>query len=209
MPPAPSERDLYEEILNGMSGVFAQATSVTTLRHRIRALARQLEVSGRRQRSRPSEDAEPFQDRSPRLAAKPSFGPVDWPLKVTKSADAVSADAAAKASTDPPMLYVSDSRAVKFTSSATLGCFVSAAYEVVMPIAEVPPSGSPASSEPNTASVTLQIPSAVTAKPGYNEIVAQVRAPSLASGKVTCPTSGPTKSVALGILVVGSADNRQ
>jgi hypothetical protein len=44
MPPAPSERDLYEEILNGMSGVFAQATSVTTLRHRIRALARQLEV---------------------------------------------------------------------------------------------------------------------------------------------------------------------
>lgn len=44
MPPAPSERDLYEEILDGMSGVFAQATSVTTLRHRIRALARQLEV---------------------------------------------------------------------------------------------------------------------------------------------------------------------
>jgi Cdc6-like AAA superfamily ATPase len=44
MPPAPSERDLYEEILNGMNGVFAQATSVTTLRHRIRALARQLEV---------------------------------------------------------------------------------------------------------------------------------------------------------------------
>ena len=39
MPPAPSERDLYEEILNGMNGVFAQATSVTTLRHRIRALA--------------------------------------------------------------------------------------------------------------------------------------------------------------------------
>ena len=24
MPPAPSERDLYEEILNGMSGVFGQ-----------------------------------------------------------------------------------------------------------------------------------------------------------------------------------------
>jgi len=44
MPPAPSERDLYEEILNGMSGVFAQATSITTLRHRIRALAHQLEV---------------------------------------------------------------------------------------------------------------------------------------------------------------------
>src|ERR1700704_6122625 len=39
MPPAPSERDLYEEILNGMSGVYAQSTSVTTLRHRIRGLA--------------------------------------------------------------------------------------------------------------------------------------------------------------------------
>ena len=44
MPPAPCERDLYEEILGGMSGVFAQATGVTTLRHRIRSLARQLEV---------------------------------------------------------------------------------------------------------------------------------------------------------------------
>jgi hypothetical protein len=44
MPPAPSERDLYEEILGGMSGVFAQSTSITVLRHRIRALARQLEV---------------------------------------------------------------------------------------------------------------------------------------------------------------------
>jgi hypothetical protein len=44
MPPAPNERDLYEEILAGMHGVFAYGMSVTTLRHRIRALARQLEV---------------------------------------------------------------------------------------------------------------------------------------------------------------------
>jgi hypothetical protein len=44
MPPAPVERDLYEEILVAMGGVFAYGTSVTTLRHRIRALARQLEV---------------------------------------------------------------------------------------------------------------------------------------------------------------------
>jgi hypothetical protein len=44
MPPAPVERDLYEEILVAMSGVFAYGTSVTTLRHRIRALSRQLEV---------------------------------------------------------------------------------------------------------------------------------------------------------------------
>ena len=44
MPPAPNERDLYEEILAGMHGIFAYGTSVTTLRHRIRVLARQLEV---------------------------------------------------------------------------------------------------------------------------------------------------------------------
>ena len=44
MPPAPVERDFYEEILVAMGGVFAYGTSVTTLRHRIRALARQLEV---------------------------------------------------------------------------------------------------------------------------------------------------------------------
>ena len=44
MPPAPVERDLYEEILVGMGGVFALGTSVTNLRHRIRGLARQLEL---------------------------------------------------------------------------------------------------------------------------------------------------------------------
>ena len=44
MPPMPCERDLYEEILAGMGGVFAHGTSVTILRHRIRALARQLEM---------------------------------------------------------------------------------------------------------------------------------------------------------------------
>lgn len=44
MPPAPVERDFYEEILVAMGGVFAYSASVTTLRHRIRAVARQLEV---------------------------------------------------------------------------------------------------------------------------------------------------------------------
>jgi hypothetical protein len=44
MPPEPNLRDLYEEILTGMGGVFSPGTSVTTLRHRIRALAEQLEV---------------------------------------------------------------------------------------------------------------------------------------------------------------------
>ena len=44
MPPEPNLRDLYEEILAGRGGVFSPGTSVTTLRHRIRALAEQLEV---------------------------------------------------------------------------------------------------------------------------------------------------------------------
>lgn len=44
MPPSPSERDFHEEILAAMGGIFTHGTSVTTLRHRIRALARQLEV---------------------------------------------------------------------------------------------------------------------------------------------------------------------
>jgi hypothetical protein len=44
MPPTPGERDLYEEILAGMGGVFSYGSGVTTLRHRIRALARQLAV---------------------------------------------------------------------------------------------------------------------------------------------------------------------
>jgi hypothetical protein len=44
MPPTPTERDLYEELLAGMGGIFSYGTSVTILRRRIRALARQLEV---------------------------------------------------------------------------------------------------------------------------------------------------------------------
>jgi hypothetical protein len=44
MPPTPRERDLYEEILAAMGGILTYGTSVTALRHRIRALARQLEV---------------------------------------------------------------------------------------------------------------------------------------------------------------------
>jgi hypothetical protein len=44
MPPTPSERNLYEELLSAMGGIFFEATSITTLRHRIRTLARQLEV---------------------------------------------------------------------------------------------------------------------------------------------------------------------
>jgi hypothetical protein len=34
MPPSPSERDFYEEILAAMGDIFAYGTSVTTLRHR-------------------------------------------------------------------------------------------------------------------------------------------------------------------------------
>ena len=44
MPPAPNERDFYEEVLVNMGGVLVAGISITTLRHRTRILARQLEV---------------------------------------------------------------------------------------------------------------------------------------------------------------------
>jgi len=44
MPPAPSERDLYEELLVSMGAVLPAHQGVTTLRQRTRLTARQLEV---------------------------------------------------------------------------------------------------------------------------------------------------------------------
>jgi hypothetical protein len=44
MPPAPSERDFYEELLVSMGCVIPAHQSVTTLRQRTRILARQLEI---------------------------------------------------------------------------------------------------------------------------------------------------------------------
>jgi Bacterial TniB protein len=44
MPPTPTERNFYEEILSAMRGLFADGTSVSPLRHRIRLMARQLGV---------------------------------------------------------------------------------------------------------------------------------------------------------------------
>ena len=44
MPPAPSERDLYEELLIALGAVVPIQQSVSTLRHRTRVLARQLDV---------------------------------------------------------------------------------------------------------------------------------------------------------------------
>jgi Bacterial TniB protein len=45
MPPAPNQRDFYEELLMGMGGVLVDnSVGITSLRHRVRLLARQLEV---------------------------------------------------------------------------------------------------------------------------------------------------------------------
>ena len=44
MPPAPSERDFYQEMLVGMGCVLPVHQSVTTLRQRTRVTARQLEL---------------------------------------------------------------------------------------------------------------------------------------------------------------------
>ena len=52
MPPTPCPRDLYEEILIAMGGVFALGSGATALRHRIRILAEQLEVGSHKQWNR-------------------------------------------------------------------------------------------------------------------------------------------------------------
>lgn len=44
MPPAPNEKDFYEELLLGLGTALPSGLSVTSLRHRARILARQLEV---------------------------------------------------------------------------------------------------------------------------------------------------------------------
>jgi hypothetical protein len=44
LPPTPSERDFYEELLISMGAVLPLQQNVSTLRHRTRILARQLEV---------------------------------------------------------------------------------------------------------------------------------------------------------------------
>jgi hypothetical protein len=44
MPPTPGERDFYKELLVGMGAVVATGLSASTLRHRTRVLARQLDV---------------------------------------------------------------------------------------------------------------------------------------------------------------------
>lgn len=44
MPPAPNERDFYEELLVGLGAVLPHRLSAAALRHRARVLARQLEV---------------------------------------------------------------------------------------------------------------------------------------------------------------------
>ena len=62
--------------------------------------------------------------------------PVDWTLKVSKTTDSTSSNGTPNISTEPSILYVSDSRAVKFTSSSTLGCFVSAQFEGGITIAQ-------------------------------------------------------------------------
>jgi hypothetical protein len=44
MPPAPSERDFYEEVLVAMEAILPAGLTTVALRHRTRVLARQLEV---------------------------------------------------------------------------------------------------------------------------------------------------------------------
>jgi hypothetical protein len=63
MSPSPSERDLYEEILAAMGGIFTHGTSVTNLRHRIRSTAACAVGQEHRSRAPPSRREPPqYQD---------------------------------------------------------------------------------------------------------------------------------------------------
>jgi len=134
--------------------------------------------------------------------------PIDWPLKVTSSAGTESASLTAKFTADPSVLFVSDSRTVKFTSSSPVGCFTSAQFEGGANLLQTAPPDGAGSSGPSTTSFTLQIPGTITATPGYKEIVVKANKASTSGGKTTCTPTAAKDSV-VGILVVGPGVNRQ
>jgi hypothetical protein len=133
---------------------------------------------------------------------------IDWPLKLTSGAGAIGSVPATKFTADPPVLFVSDSRAVKFTLSSAAGCFVSAQFEGGTNLLQTAQPGEAGSKGPSTTSFTLQIPSTLTATPGYKEIVVKVNKATTSGGKTTCTTTAKANSV-VGILVVGPGVNRQ
>jgi hypothetical protein len=126
---------------------------------------------------------------------------VDWQLALKKPDES-------PITADPSVLHVNDSRAVKFVGSSLIG-FQSATFEGVA-IPKNPTATAGASDSSGTVagnsgnSVTLQIPSSVTAKPGYKEILAVVAQPASQTNGAPAarPGATKTKTVALPILVV-------
>lgn len=116
---------------------------------------------------------------------------IDWPLAVKKPDDN-------PITADPPVLHVNDSRAVKFTGSGLSG-FQSASFEGVQI-----PTAAQSTADKSGKSITLQIPSSVTAKPGYKEILVTVTQPATQANGAAGTGSGKatTKTIALPILVV-------
>ncbi len=130
-------------------------------------------------------------------------GPVDWALKVASDTGGASASIAAKVTSDPGFLYVSDGRTVKFTSSdskVSIGCFVSAQFETTNLLP--PPAQDASAGTPQTAHSTLSlyIPRSMTDRPGARDIAVQYF--PLDSTTLRCATSG-AKSTIVEIDVVG------
>jgi hypothetical protein len=132
--------------------------------------------------------------------------PVDWPLAIKKPTTTV-------VTADPPVLYVSDSRAVKYSGLNYIS-FQSATFEgmTILQSSATPSAGDSAAltagganSSATKNTLILQIPSSVTAKPGYKEIVVTVTVPVTSNNGGASLGVVKTKSqtINLPLIVVG------
>jgi hypothetical protein len=126
----------------------------------------------------------------------PQVAPVEWPLTLKKAS-------AATITSDPPFLHVADSRAVKFSGQDFTG-FQSATFDGTVPVLKAASSETNPDKNGDKNSLTLQIPSAVTAKSGYKEIIAVITTPAAKANGAQDPKSpkSSTKIIRLPILVV-------
>jgi hypothetical protein len=133
----------------------------------------------------------------------PVVGTVDWPLKVSSPKINTTG---AKATAEPALLYVGDSRTVKFSTTdpkITLGCFASASVEgiAVQQSATAPPATGDDASSHN--SVSLQITRAITNHPGEIEITVGYY-PLNALDSTKCDKTAKVKLTSFDITIVGT-----
>ena len=142
---------------------------------------------------------------------------VDWPLSIAKTATS-------PPTANPPVLYVSDSRALTYSGMPAFTCFQSATFETTSisqsqatpaggaagaaggaagdagaaPVCGAVAAGGAAGVPKTRTTLALQIPSSVTAKAGYKEIVVTLNVPTAPGA-----TTNETQVVNLPLVVVG------